>query len=97
MPVVLVMVVRNPTLVVVVLDPRAVVILEFVEIPGVVVPDAVLNRLAAFRNPADQAKVGAEIAAEQIRWIVREGWAGVYLISPGAVSEVCNVLRAGLR
>ena len=67
------------------------------QIPGVVVPDAVLNRLSAFKNPADQAKVGAEIAVEQICWVVREGWAGVYLISPAAVGDVCNVLRAGLR
>ena len=66
------------------------------QIPGVVVPDAVLNRLSAFSSPADQAKAGAEIAAEQIRQVVREGWAGLYLMSPASVSGVCSVLRAGL-
>ncbi|HEX5398928.1 MAG TPA: homocysteine S-methyltransferase family protein [Verrucomicrobiae bacterium] len=66
------------------------------QIPGLSVPDAVLNRLSAFTDPLDQAKAGAEIAAEQIRWVVREGWAGVYLMSPATVAGVCNVLRAGL-
>jgi len=66
------------------------------EVPGVVLPDAVLARMAAFEKPADQAKVGRELAIEQIRWIRREGWDGLYLMSPGGVAGTLEVLRAGL-
>jgi len=65
-------------------------------VPGVVIPDAILHRLAALPNPADQAMVGQELAAEQIRRLVREGWAGVYLMSTAAGSATVEVLRAGL-
>ncbi len=67
------------------------------QIPGVVVPDTILSRLAKYDSTEDQAQAGQEIAAEQIRWIRREGWAGLYLMSPGAIAGVSNVLRAGLR
>jgi homocysteine S-methyltransferase len=66
------------------------------QVPGVVLPDAVLQRLAAQADPADQAKVGQEIAAEQVRWVRREGWAGLYLMSPGGTGGVLGVLAAGL-
>jgi len=56
-----------------------------------------LQRLAAWPDPADQAKVGQEIAAEQIRWVRREGWAGLYLMAPAATAGVQAVLAAGLR
>jgi homocysteine S-methyltransferase len=65
-------------------------------VPGVVIPDAILQRFAALPNVADQTKVGQEIAAEQIRWLVREGWNGVYLMSTAAGSGTVEVLRAGL-
>ncbi|MGA2802534.1 MAG: homocysteine S-methyltransferase family protein [Verrucomicrobiota bacterium] len=67
------------------------------QIPGVVVPDAILNRLSEVRSVADQAKVGQDIAAEQIRWVVREGWAGLYLMSPVSTSGVLDVLQSGLQ
>jgi len=67
------------------------------QVPGVVLPDHILQRLAAMPNVADQAKVGQEIAAEQIRWIVREGWAGLYLMSPASTAGILPVLQAGLR
>jgi len=66
------------------------------QVPGVVIPEAILQRLSALPDPADQAKVGQEIAAEQIRRLVREGWAGVYLMSTAAGSATVEVLRAGL-
>ncbi len=66
-------------------------------VPGVVIPDAILQRFAALPNVADQTKVGQEIAAEQIRWLVREGWNGVYLMSTAAGSGTVEVLRAGLQ
>ncbi|MCX6895645.1 MAG: homocysteine S-methyltransferase family protein [Verrucomicrobia bacterium] len=66
------------------------------KVPGVVIPDAVLQRFSATASPADQAKVGQEIAAEQIRHIVREGWAGLYLMSTATSGGTLDILRAGL-
>lgn len=66
------------------------------QVPGVVLPDAVLQRFAAVTSLADQVKVGQEIAAEQIRRVRREGWAGLYLMSPGGANGVLEVLCAGL-
>ncbi|MEK7685884.1 MAG: homocysteine S-methyltransferase family protein [Verrucomicrobiota bacterium] len=66
------------------------------QIPGVVVPDVILDRLAKFNSPADQAKVGQDIAVEQIQWVRRAGWDGLYLMSPGAGAVVLSVLQAGL-
>ena len=67
------------------------------QVPGVIVPDAILQRFAAHASPADQAKVGQDIAVEQVRWVVREGWPGIYLISPGTTAVIQQVLEAGLR
>ena len=66
------------------------------KVPGVVIPDAVLQRFSATASPADQAKVGQEIAAEQICHIVREGWAGLYLMSTATSGGTLDILRAGL-
>jgi homocysteine S-methyltransferase len=66
------------------------------EVPGVVLPDEILQKLAAFDKPADQAKAAQEIAIEQIRWIKREGWDGLYLMSPAGVAGIVDVLRNGL-
>ena len=37
-----------------------------------------------------------ELAAEQVRWIRDNGWAGLYLMSPSAHQPVLEVLRRGL-
>jgi homocysteine S-methyltransferase len=66
------------------------------QVPGVVLPDTILQRLSATPNIADQAKIGREIAAEQIRRVRSEGWAGLYLMSPSGTGGVLDVLRAGL-
>ena len=66
------------------------------QVPGVVVPDSVLQRLATKSDPADQARIGWEITAEQIQWVKREGWAGLYLMAPVGPVGVLDVLRAGL-
>jgi homocysteine S-methyltransferase len=65
-------------------------------VPGVVLPDVILQKLAAFDKPDDQAKAAREIAIEQIRWVKREGWDGLYLMSPGGAAGTIEVLRAGL-
>jgi homocysteine S-methyltransferase len=67
------------------------------QVPGVVIPAALLQRIAAMATVADQAKVGRDIAAEQIRGLVREGWAGVYLMSTAVGLGTLEVLRAGLQ
>jgi homocysteine S-methyltransferase len=66
------------------------------QIPGVVIPNAILDRLARFDHPADQAKAGQDIAVEQFHWVRRTGWDGVYLMSPGGSAAVLSVLQAGL-
>ncbi len=66
------------------------------QVPGVVIPDAILRRFATMHSPEDQAKIGRDIAAEQIRRITREGWAGVYLMSTATMSGTLDVLRDGI-
>ncbi len=66
------------------------------QVPGVVIPEALLSRIAAKTSLEDQAKVGRDIAAEQIQELVREGWSGVYLMSTAVGLGTLDVLRAGL-
>jgi homocysteine S-methyltransferase len=66
------------------------------QVPGVVIPDAVLARLEGFALPDDQAKAGVDIAVEQIRSLIRAGWPGLYLMSPASHRRVIEVLRNGL-
>ena len=66
------------------------------QVPGVVLPDKILQRLATKSNPADQAKVGLEIAVEQVQRVQQEGWAGLYLMSPGGAAGILAVLQTGL-
>ena len=64
------------------------------EIPGVSVPSETFDRLGANVEPAGQAKVATEIAVEQVRLVKRQGWAGLYLMSPGSMRLTLDVLRA---
>jgi len=66
-------------------------------VPGVVVPDEVFARLEKYEKAEDQAAAGAELAAEQVRWIKAEGWAGLYLMSPATHGRIIDVLGSGLR
>jgi methionine synthase / methylenetetrahydrofolate reductase(NADPH) len=65
------------------------------QVPGVVVPEALLRRFARLESPADQARLGVEIAVEQVRRVRAEGWAGLYLMSPASFARTVEVLRAG--
>jgi methionine synthase / methylenetetrahydrofolate reductase(NADPH) len=65
-------------------------------VPGVVIPDTILQRFASYPQLADQTKLGLDIAAEQIRGLVSEGWAGVYLMATAVGKGVFDVLRNGL-
>ncbi len=66
------------------------------EVPGVVVPEAIFAKLAAYADPADQAKAGVELATEQVRQVRAEGWSGLYLMSPAGHQPVLAVLKRGL-
>ena len=66
------------------------------QVPGVVIPNTIFERLVQFDRSADQAKVGQDIAVEQFRWVRQAGWDGVYLMSPGGYAPVLSVLQAGL-
>ena len=66
------------------------------EVPGVVVPEKIFARLAVYADPADQAKAGVELAAEQVRQVRAEGWSGLYLMSPAGHQPVLEVLKQGL-
>jgi 5,10-methylenetetrahydrofolate reductase len=66
------------------------------QVPGVVIPSAVIDRLGRYDDPADQARAGADIAAEQIRWIAEEGWAGLYLMAPASHARIIDILRQGV-
>ena len=63
------------------------------EIPGVVMPGRILERLRAYETPEDQFKAGCEIAAEQIHRIIKDGWPGLYLMSPSSHRPVLKVLE----
>jgi homocysteine S-methyltransferase len=64
------------------------------DVPGVTIPREIFDRLERFAQPDDQAKVGREIAAEQIAWARRTGWAGLYLMSPASHKPILEVLAA---
>ena len=66
------------------------------EIPGVLIPDEIFDRLARAGSAAAQGEVGVVIAAEQVRWVVGNGWAGLYLMSPARHHPVLEVLDSGL-
>ncbi len=65
------------------------------EVPGVVVPQEVFAKLAAYADPADQAKAGVELAAKQVRQARADGWSGLYLMSPAGHQPVLEVLKRG--
>jgi homocysteine S-methyltransferase len=66
------------------------------QIPGVVIPQGLLDRFARFPDPKDQARLGIEVAVEQVQKVKSEGWAGLYLMSPGSLSPILDVLQQGL-
>lgn len=66
------------------------------EVPGVVVPDEIIKRFDANHSLEDQARIGQDIAAEQIRHIRSAGWSGLYLMSPASHRPIIDVLRTGL-
>ncbi|MBM3960099.1 MAG: hypothetical protein FJ314_10105 [SAR202 cluster bacterium] len=66
------------------------------QVPGVVVPEELLQRMQAFEKIEDQAMLGQELAIEQVQWIRSQGWPGVYLMSPATHRPVIPVLSAAL-
>ncbi|MBT3345169.1 MAG: hypothetical protein HN712_05745 [Gemmatimonadetes bacterium] len=66
------------------------------DVPGVVVPQQVLDRFGASEDRDTQAAIGRQMAAEQIAHIRADGWAGVYLMSPASHAPIIDVLAEGL-
>ena len=66
------------------------------QIPGVVIPPMIDERLASYDKLADQQKVAAEIAVEQIRMVRQQGWSGLYLMAPASYQSIIGVLGGGL-
>jgi 5,10-methylenetetrahydrofolate reductase len=66
------------------------------DVPGVSVPDEVIDRFAAIDDVKDQARIGQEFAVEQIQRIRADGWSGIYLMSPASHRPIVDVLRSGL-
>lgn len=64
------------------------------QVPGVVIPETILNRLAEFDDPADQALAARDIAIDQALWVQREGWDGLYVMAPGGGAAIVDVLAA---
>ena len=62
------------------------------DVPGVVIPRSIYDRIGRFAEADDQAKVGLEIATEQVRWVRQQGWAGLYLMSPASFRAAIEVL-----
>jgi len=65
------------------------------EVPGVVIPESIFQRLGKFEDPSDQARLAVEIAIEQVAQVKSQGWNGLYLMSPASHEPVMEVLRAG--
>ncbi|MBI4306804.1 MAG: homocysteine S-methyltransferase family protein, partial [Chloroflexi bacterium] len=66
------------------------------QVPGVVVPDDLLDRFGKYESPEDQLKLGQEVAIEQIKRIREQGRPGIYLMSPASHKPVIPVLKAAL-
>lgn len=62
------------------------------EVPGVIVPDAVMERMAAVESREDQLAVGIEIARESVER-VRDRVAGIQVSAPfGNIDAACAVI-----
>ncbi|MBU4199299.1 MAG: homocysteine S-methyltransferase family protein [Verrucomicrobia bacterium] len=60
---------------------RQAVFLQSGKIPGITIPDPVVNRIAAYSSAADQAKVGMELSRNLIQQLAGE-CRGLYVIMP---------------
>ena len=64
------------------------------QVPGVNLPVGVLEELDRFNSPADQAKVGLDLAVSRARAYRSDGWSGLYLMSPASLGAAVAVLKA---
>ncbi|HIF71391.1 MAG TPA: hypothetical protein EYQ61_02340 [Dehalococcoidia bacterium] len=63
------------------------------QVPGMNVPATVIDQLSRFDDPADQARVGLELAVDQAQRYRSEGWAGIYLMSPASMGAAKPLLK----
>ncbi len=64
------------------------------QVPGVNLPGGILEELDRFSSPADQAKVGLDLAISRARAYRSDGWPGLYLMSPASMRGAVAVLKA---
>ena len=65
-------------------------------IPGMNLPETLVQRIGSYDATEDQARAGAELAGNQLRRIRESGAAGAYVMSPASHKPVVDVLRQGL-
>jgi homocysteine S-methyltransferase len=65
-------------------------------VPGVVIPDSILDRFSAMDSAEDQTRIGRDIAAEQIRHIIQDGWPGLYLMSTATMEGTLEILNSSI-
>ncbi len=63
------------------------------QVPGVNIPQAIIDALRKFNSKDDQAKIGLEIAVEQAHAYRSAGWAGIYLMSPASLGAAKQILE----
>ncbi len=64
------------------------------QVPGMDLPVGILKEMDRFSDPADQAKVGLDLAVSRALAYKTEGWAGLYLMSPASMGAAVSVLKA---
>ncbi|NQW19619.1 MAG: homocysteine S-methyltransferase family protein [Chloroflexi bacterium] len=63
------------------------------QVPGVNLPQRVIDNFRKYADAGDQVKAGFDFAVRQAQTYRSEGWAGVYLMSPASVSAAKQVLK----
>lgn len=64
------------------------------QVPGVNLPNRILDEMTRFENPGDQAKAGMDLAIAQAHSYRSDGWGGIYLMSPASLGAAVSVLKA---
>lgn len=63
------------------------------QVPGVNLPQLVIESFDKYSDKADQAKVGLDLAIDQAHQYRSQGWAGIYLMSPASLGAAKQVLK----
>ena len=63
------------------------------QVPGVNLPQTVIDRFSKYESTVDQAKVGLELAVTQSSQYREQEWPGIYLMSPASLGAAATVLK----